>query len=123
MIRYLILIFLLALTPVSPRATTETERYLLLWDYGNGYLWNWSADFPLYVTETMCWDSSDGFACDARFTSGRQMADLIDFEAMRHGGVYRQENGLCYFWWWLPAIGEDAQPHVAEAYWITCPEI
>lgn len=115
-----LLIILIWLCETPTQAQQTERRFLLLPQYGQGYLWRWYDAEPYTILEEMCWDKEIGFQCDERMSErGRWRFDIVDMVNIRKGAIYENSYG-CWLWWFLPEHDEHGNPHVQELWWIEC---
>jgi hypothetical protein len=115
---FTLLFLILNATQMISLAQEASPRYMIM---VNQLAFQRVDTLPYEIIGPMCWNEVEGW-CDAGMEDGgHRLVYLFDFELDRHGVVMQNDAG-CWIWWFLPSYGSDNNPHIAEHYWIVCPE-
>jgi hypothetical protein len=99
-------------------ARDSLPRYMII---ENQLVFERDDKLPYEILQPMCWDDQLGWCDEGMEEAGYRLVYLIDFDTHLHGVVMQNSTG-CWIWWFRPEYGADNNPHIAEHYWITCPD-
>ena len=94
----------------------DTEHYLILHSRLN---FEYSNRLPYVEEGHMCWNADAGF-CDIE-GDPVEMYRVIEHDTLAYTIVYLADNG-CFALTMQKYLGEDGQPHVQRAQWVSCEE-
>lgn len=124
---FLLAFLLLLLAGLTGQAIAEPHEPLPRYrvEGHHEYLWAYFDELPYTVISEMCWNETEGYACDERIANSQNeyvLNRIVDFEAQLVGQVWKNDGGHCWLFIWQQ-YHHEGNPHPLVQQWVECPEL